>query len=391
MTSHAASGRLTVLERADELPASWHRAAAGGGLGLDTRFLRSLEQSAINPLRRYVVYETESGDVVVAVGDLLQRPAASNPVMSVLLGRLNSRLPSAYDWQLPMLVLRSELASGVPYSTSALTSLDRGALLRAMLAELETHSDHQGWSLAVMGVPPDDRDMARALQGRGYLQTLARPHATLRLADSWVGYLQGAARQSRNLVQNIRHEISRARREGVTIGEWNRAETAETELCQLMAEHERRLNDRAWQYRPGLLERLSQSLGAEFKVLVATTAAGVQGTIVVAVAGKRGYVKFPGLVAESDRAGFMYFNLAFYEPIRLAISLGLESLDYGNGAYEAKIRRGCTVRANHLYVRPRNPLVRSLMRTSGALHCRGLQRKYAVFLQAAPFSLITRG
>jgi predicted N-acyltransferase len=386
--ARGAAGRLTVFERADELPSHWSRVAAGGGLGLDARFLRSLEQSAVAPKRRYIVYDTASGAGVVAVADFLQRPAASNPVMSVLLGRYNSYLPSAIDWQLPLLVLRSDFGSDAPYSTSATTSPERGALLRAMLAELEAHADRQRWSLAVMGVPSGDRDMTRALQGRGYLRTLARPHATLQLADSWDGYLQGAARHSKNLVHNIRQEIGRARRDGVTIGEWNRTEPAETELCRLMAEHERRLSQRAWRFQPGLLERLSQSLGPALKVLVARTATGVQGTTVLAVSGRRGYVTFPGLVAESDRAGFTYFNLMYYEPIRLGISLGLESIEYGNGVYEAKIRRGCTVRANLLYVRPRNPFLRSLVRAPGALHHRSLQRKYAVFLQAAPFSNI---
>jgi predicted N-acyltransferase len=202
--------------------------------------------------------------------------------------------------------------------------------------------------------------MTGALQKRGYLQTLARPHATLRLTDSWQSYLQSAALHSKNLAHTIRQEIKRAHRDGVTFGEWNPVETPESELYRLIADHEQRLNDRAWRFRPGLLERLSQSLGTNFKVLVATSAAGLQGTTAFAVLGKRGYLIYPGLVAQTDRAGFAYFNLVFYEPIRLGISLGLESIEYGNGVYEAKIRRG-------------------------------LQRKYASFLQAAPFSNVARG
>jgi len=108
------------------------------------------------------------------------------------------------------------------------------------------------------------------------------------------------------------------------------------------------------------------------------------------VSGKRGYVKYAGLVARADRADFTYFNLVYYEPIRLGISLGLESIAYGNGAYQAKIRRGCTVRANHLYFRPRNPLLRSLLRAPGTSHRRLLERKYAPFLQAPAFSNISR-
>ena len=232
--------------------------------------------------------------------------------------------------------------------------------------------------------------MTTALAGNGYLQTLARPSATLRLEwDSWETYLRSAARQSQSLAHNIRREIRRAHREGLTIGEWNPAETPGAELCRLMAQHEQNLNNRAWRFQPGLLERLSQSLGTDCRVLVATSATALQGTIVVMVSGKRGYVQYPGLVARADRADFTYFNLVYYEPIRIGISLGLESIAYGNGAYQAKIRRGCTVRANHLYFRPRNPLLRSVLRSPGVSHRRILERKYAAFLQATPFSNIS--
>jgi predicted N-acyltransferase len=386
------SGRLTLFERAEELPPGWDSAARGGGLSLSSRFLRVVHQNAVEAsARRYLLYQTQGGGAVIAVAELLRPPAARNPAISVLLGRLNSHLPSARDWLLPMLILRPELSSDAPYCTADSTVADRGASLRSLLAELEAHAEQQGWSLAVDAVPASDRDMTDALAERGYFHTVARPAASLRLEwDSWQTYLQRAARNNRNAATNIRHEVNRARRDGITIVEWNPAAVPETELHRLQAEHEQRLNDRAWAFRPGFLTALSQSLGEDVKVLLAMCASQLQGVVVFAKSGKRGYLTYPGLLAKAERINFAYFNLVYYHPIRLAIELGLESIGYGNGALEAKIRRGCVAQARALFFRPREKILRTALRAPFALHRRGLQRKYAVILQAAPFSNLSR-
>jgi predicted N-acyltransferase len=385
-------GRLTILEHANDLPPVWDSVARGGGLALSSRFLLPLHQSAVDgSTRRYLLYQTESGAAVIAVAELLRHPAARNPLTSILLGRLNRHLPSARNWFLPMLVLRSDLSSDVPYCASGSTLLDREATLRGMLAALEAHANQHGWSLAVDGVPADDRVMTAALSERGYLQTVTRPCASLRLAwDSWEAYLQSAARHSRNVAHNIRQEVNRARRDGVMVVEWNPAEVPEAELHRLQADHEQRLNRRPYNLQPGFIGRLSQSLGEDMRVLLAMSANRLQGVAVFAKSGNRGYMVYPGLIANTERAGFAYFNLVFYHPIRLAIGLGLESISYGNAALEAKIRRGCTVQTAALYFRPRERILRTALRAPIALHRRGLQRKYASIVQAAPFSNLAR-
>ena len=43
------------------------------------------------------------------------------------------------------------------------------------------------------------------------------------------------------------------------------------------------------------------------------------------------------------RQTFAYFHAMFYEPIKMAIRLGVQRIEYGIGTYEAKIKRGCKV------------------------------------------------
>jgi hypothetical protein len=103
-------------------------------------------------------------------------------------------------------------------------------------------------------------------------------------------------------------------------------------LAWLMVEHEARLNGRELLFRPGLLGRLSEALGGDFKVFLGSCGGRLQGVVAFARSGNRGYVTYPGLLHENERAGSAYFNLLYYHPIRLAIELGLDSIAFGNGS-----------------------------------------------------------
>jgi predicted N-acyltransferase len=285
-----------------------------------------------------------------------------------------------------MLVLRAETTSDPPYCTDD-TEVGRAAALSGMLAAIEDHAERQGWSLAIDSVPADDAAMVAACTERGYLRTVARPWADMRVDwGSWDDYLKAAARHSKRAATNIRTELNHARRDNLAITEWRETSLSEPELHRLVVEHEARLNARESPYQPGLFARLAEALGEDFKVLVGSCEGRTQGVVAFFRMGRRVYLTYPGLVHERDRAGAAYFNLMFYHPIRLAIALGIERIAFGNGVLAAKVRRGCTVRAGALFFRPRARALRAALRAPVALHRRGLERKYARFLRAPAFS-----
>lgn len=388
MAGNAESGRLTVYTRAEDLPPIWDRLARAGGLGLRRPFLGAVQHSTEGKRnKRYLVYQTPAGAAAIAVGELLHESSTRDPVIGVLLGRLSGRIPGARGGLLPMLLLGTDFSHDVPIIAEPSAQSERSALLSGMLAALEQHANHEGWSLAVANVRAGDAALKHALSQRGYLQTMGRPSAELRLGyESWEKYLEAAATQSKGAAANIRQEMSRARRLGVSIVAWDPARVPESELHRLLAAHDRRLNDREFDYRPQLLGTLVQALGEDVRVLLAVREREVQGVVVLAWAGVRGYLTFAGMIAKAERAGFAYFNLVYYEPIRIALELGLESLAYGNAVFGAKIRRGCTAVETALFFRPRRGVVRAALRGPTALHRRFLQRKYAPILRAPAFS-----
>src|SRR5262245_18460820 len=147
------AGRLTIIDRAEDLPPAWERLARGRSLGLDPRFLRALQPNIIDGSnRRFCIYESESGSTAIATAALIDSKSPRNPVANVLLGRLHNRVPALLDWLLPMLVLRTDTSGETPYCTDA-TDSDREATLKGLLVALEDHAGRQGWSLAIDSVP----------------------------------------------------------------------------------------------------------------------------------------------------------------------------------------------------------------------------------------------
>ena len=84
-------------------------------------------------------------------------------------------------------------------------------------------------------------------------------------------------------------------------------------------------------------EILAGHMGDTARALLAGKEGDWRGALCYFVSGKTLY-QFHGGVRDRD---FTYFNLGFYEPIRIAYELGLNSINFGPGSSETKMRRGC--------------------------------------------------
>ena len=139
----------------------------------------------------------------------------------------------------------------------------------------------------------------------------------------------------------VRRERSRFRDSGVEVRERPMTEVA-GELAPLLAATERRYGRTA---DPHQIEfhytLLAMDLADDFVALVAYRADRPVACSLLLACGDRWISKAWGCdytVAENQ---FLYFNLLFYEPVRLAIERKIAVLDYGTGALESKTQRGC--------------------------------------------------
>ena len=84
-------------------------------------------------------------------------------------------------------------------------------------------------------------------------------------------------------------------------------------------------------------EIVARHMGGTVRTLLAGREGDWRGAVCYFVSGKTLYL-FHGGVLGRD---FTYFNLTFYEPIRIACELGLTSINYRPGCAKMKLLRGC--------------------------------------------------
>lgn len=385
------SQRLEIFERIEDVPPTWDEIVGGDRcLGLLRPFLRVVERhSASERKPRYLLYTSSHGSAI-AVGEILDHSSAQNPVAGVLLGRLERIFPLGIRPILPMLALRSRVSSDGPLRVSN-DSPDPRKVLDGMLQELGEHADRSDLSLVVDAVPSEDHWLTDALSASGYLATLGRPYAELRLGQrSWEDFLAFGRQRNRRAAATIRNEERRALRAGIVFPEWDPNEFEESSLHRLLDAHARRLTGRSLPYEAGFVRALLRAMGRQCQVHLAVHERRVLGVTVMASQGGRGYALFPGLVEREQRRGFLYFNLCLYQPVRRAIESGLSSVAFGNAAYQAKIRRGCRITMTEMLVRPRSAFARTTLKGPFALHRRILERKYGWLRDATPFSFPER-
>ncbi|MEV4534074.1 GNAT family N-acetyltransferase [Asanoa sp. NPDC049518] len=139
----------------------------------------------------------------------------------------------------------------------------------------------------------------------------------------------------------VRRERRRFRESGVEVRERPMSQVV-GELAPLLAATERRYGHaadlRQIEFHYTLL---AMELADDFVALVAYLADRPVACSLLLACGDRWISKAWGCDYAAAGDQFLYFNLLFYEPVRLAIERSVSVLDYGTGGLETKTQRGC--------------------------------------------------
>jgi predicted N-acyltransferase len=112
------------------------------------------------------------------------------------------------------------------------------------------------------------------------------------------------------------------------------------------------------------LTRVS-SLGDAVRVVVAEAAGHAVGfTALVRDPDTRRLI--PRLFACAPHHAFAYFNLGYYEPLRLAAAWGLSAIALGTTAYRAKLSRGARLRPRSTWLAPLDDGLRAVLADAAA-------------------------
>lgn len=373
--------RIRLTDDFDGLaPAPWHEVTRGRP-ALRLEVLKALLRSSSEPMRlEAFLLEDAAGLAATAVFRHFPDRQAVNEMDRFLYGR-GTRLARALGCSTaPLMLCSPPHGSGCGIAVRPDTPIAAAQrILHRLLDEIESCAEARGCAIAVRSaIADDDAVLASVLTDRGYAATVDAP--TTRLAIQWQdldGYVEHLRRHSRSAARTVRYEINHNERSGVAIRRLPPEEAHARALDALARSHYKGKNGVEPPYGPEFLPRLLAGLPEDFLVFEARRGEQVLGMIGLVRSGTVAWAAWVGLVDQDQRRDFTYFNLCFYHVAARAASLGIRRLLYGNGAYRAKLIRGCELVVHPVFYRPRSAVARALAPSSLRIHRAWYRRKFA--------------
>lgn len=349
---------------ADVDPAEWDELTKGH-VTASHGWLRLVEETALEqrPCRCLLARENSRLQAAIFYWEHRRNDSRSS-IDYVVFGRL---APMAHIFGVTM------LPAAVAAETSGhretilfredLSGSDRRRLTTHMLDFLEETAIVKKQTICFRGIPADDADLAEVFSRRGYLRSPEFPACCLDIRwHSFTEYLVWLRKRHPNTEKNIRRELSKSRRAGVTFQRMNDPAAAGDRLHALTDAHYRRLNGRPFPFHARFFEQIQAKLGDRATIFTAAKDGVIIGMQLRLSNCDTAGVPIIGIDAEHARRDAVYFNLGYNNAIHHAIEDGLRQVRFGTLVYDTKIRRGCRLVQTNMYLRPGNVFHRLLMR-----------------------------
>jgi predicted N-acyltransferase len=285
-----------------------------------------------------------------AVAYVVERSPGIETLDDLVFGRLEPAASALGVSLLPALVCGPALGYGWHVGVRRGTTPEQaGAATMTVVEALEREARTQGLGLHFAHVVGDEIDLRAALESRGYLRALGVPTSVLDIRwptlDGYVGSLPVKMRKE------LRRQMNRNREAGVRIEVVGPGDVLGDERALgLFQTNARKHDSREFPCGAGFTDLLRQNCGERLWLLVARRDQQTTGVLVALRQGDTLFAQSIGVDSEAAH-DYTYFRLAYYSAIERAIAANVRRIYFGRGAYDVKVRRGCSLENTWIYSR----------------------------------------
>jgi predicted N-acyltransferase len=235
-------------------------------------------------------------------------------------------------------------------------------ILRLLSKKIDEICKKKGFLFSsFLAVSEFDRLLMKNLRNLGYLRFPGT--TTLYLDVKWSSfedYLKSLKRKTR---KNIRREIRKCTGNGVTI-EKREISGLSAKLSELLSNHiSKYLGTVDNPFDPDFFNKLNIHARDKIKVFIAKKNNEVVGFTLLTQQKVTLDAWMCGFNYDAlTNTDFIYFNLAYYAPIRWAIDEGIKKIYYRTKAEKVKLDRGCKPERTYSFVKCHNRLIAFLIR-----------------------------
>jgi len=344
-------------------------------------WLKAFEEESAGGFEPFYLRLCRDGQTVGATACFLCRPGSrlSNPdeIMYGRFGRLPALLNLTFS---PAMVVGPHGPYGFHQTFllgAKLSDGDRHRAFEVLLNGIEDLARSTGTALHFPNLTTGrEPELTLLLTNRNYLSTRAFPVCYLDIEwDSFQGYLSYLSSFSSKMKGNVKEEMSRFERAGLTIEVLDNPAEHRARLFELADSHYRSYNNRGIAFTPEFLPTLKASLGQNAVFYGAFRKRELVGFVVLVRRGDVGYLTWTGIDRLATLREGTYFNLVFYRPIQEAIKARIKKLYFGRALYETKLRRGCRLYGPRYFYRSNDRVSHRILRSWFTFHESWMKRK----------------
>jgi predicted N-acyltransferase len=318
-------------------------------------WLKTLEQTFIGDQKPRYFLMREAGRLIATAACYIAQPSEQiHNCDDTLLGRFKRYASKMGISFLPAMICSPRGAFGTHVLVDKrLDSKKAETVVTELIKKIEEFAFEYRLSIVFANVMDHEISLIRSLSERGYSKADTFPLCYLDVEwSSFNDYLASLKQIRQGSAKMIRREINKNRNEGVIIEEIEKVDGYQDRLFEMANRNYLSHNGKPFPFRKEYFKALKENLGSDAVIYTATKNNELVGVCVLLRRKESYFVPVIGVDHESAGNDFTYFNLAYYRPIRDAISDRIKRIYFGQAMYSLKTRRGCKMSNTYTYYKP---------------------------------------
>jgi len=348
------SGLLSLHPTIRDIDAdAWNQLTAGNAFASHAWLLTTENccRSRLEPV--YFTLHRDAVLIAASVCYVLTREHDSENLDDIFFGRLKPYARAAGLSFLPAFVCGPVLGYGWHIGVHPDLPATGLASLNLLLDAMELEARARRLSLAFPQVLDEEDQLKGVLAARHYLSCVNVPVAVLDLPwptfDAYFAHLPGRTRHE------FRRQINRHRDSGAVTGSTHPATPDDAHLLNLLDGNSLEHNAHRFAFGPAFFSELERNFGPNVRIFTSRKAGVITAVSFMLIDRGIAFVPAVGVDRHLAARDYTYFQITYNGPIAAAIDAGLVRVYYGRGMYQLKLRRGCRLTGNSVYMRVNGP------------------------------------
>lgn len=343
-------------------------------------WLKTFEETTNDlPVPYYITIFDYNKIIAASVCYFDKKNEYTRSIDDILLGRIKDFRWIKNASFLPALICGSKRGYGTHFLFSKeLLSNEINKLQNQLLNIIEETAKKLNSAICFSNIMDNELSLMKLLIIRGYYKTNSLPLNYIDIKwSSFQDYKKYVSKEHPSMKNTIPRDINRNRKAGVVIKQLQSVEEHWQRLFELLEMNHQKYNSSLFHLKPNYFLKLKENFSDDAIISAAVKDGNIIGVSVELKKNKEAVLAYVGIDHNSSGKDRTYFNIFFYEPIRIAHECGIERIYGGNAFYAMKGRRGYKASNTYIFYKPNYGLLNYFIKIWFSIHYLWMASKFS--------------